>query len=286
MAPHTFTKCMDAALSPLRQMGIRILNYLDELLSHRSVLLSHLECLGLRVKLAKSVLSPSQRSWVTVIDSARMRAVVTPERVLAIQQLAASIKLGVPRPLKVFQRMLGLLASASSVLQLGLLHMRPLQYWLNPRVPPHAWHHGCLRVIVKNHQWMERGVPLGMVCRKKVVSTDASNVGWGSSATANLAFGLWSKKEDYLPINCLQMLAVCLGLHTFQPDLRGHHILVRSDSMTVVSYINHQGGLSSKCLFILSEVGSAQLTLAESEACARQTEPGSRHAISEQCPLR
>ncbi len=44
-APHTFTKCMNVALSPLRQMGIRILNYLedwlilaqseDELLSHR-----------------------------------------------------------------------------------------------------------------------------------------------------------------------------------------------------------------------------------------------------------
>ncbi len=34
------------------------------------------------------------------------------------------------------------------------------------------------------------------------------------------------------------------------------------------------------------EVGSAQLALAESNACARQTEPGSRHAISEQCPVR
>ncbi len=51
LAPRTFTKCMDAALSPLRQMGIRILNYLDdwlilaqsevELLSHRTLLLSH-----------------------------------------------------------------------------------------------------------------------------------------------------------------------------------------------------------------------------------------------------
>lgn len=47
----TFTKCVDVALSPLRQMGIRIINYLDnwlvsarleqELLAHRSPLLSH-----------------------------------------------------------------------------------------------------------------------------------------------------------------------------------------------------------------------------------------------------
>ncbi len=43
------------------------------------------------------------------------------------------------------------------------------------------------------------------------------------------------------------------GLHTFLPDLRGHHVLVRLDSMTVVSYINHQGGLSSRHFFILAE---------------------------------
>ncbi len=30
LTPCTFTRCMDAALSPLRQMGIRILNYLDD----------------------------------------------------------------------------------------------------------------------------------------------------------------------------------------------------------------------------------------------------------------
>ncbi len=132
-APRTFTKCMDAALSPLRQMGIRILNYLDdwlilaqsevELLSHRTLILSHLKRLGLRVNFAKSALSPSQRiSFLgTVLDSAHMRAVIAPERALAIQKLAATFKSDTARPLKVFQRMLGLMAAASPVLQLGLL---------------------------------------------------------------------------------------------------------------------------------------------------------------------
>ncbi len=95
-SPHFFMKCMDAALSPLRQLVFRILNYIDDwlilaqsedaLLSHRSVLLRHLECLGLRVNFAKSVLSPSQRILFlgAVIDSARIRAVVTQERALAI----------------------------------------------------------------------------------------------------------------------------------------------------------------------------------------------------------
>ena len=30
LSPRTFTKCMDAALAPLRLQGIRILNYIDD----------------------------------------------------------------------------------------------------------------------------------------------------------------------------------------------------------------------------------------------------------------
>ncbi len=147
-------------LCPLRRMGIRILNYLNdwlilaqsevELLSHRTLILSHLERLGLRVNFAKSALSPSQRvSFMgTVLDLARMRAVIAPERALAIQKLAATFKSDTARPLKGFQRMLGLMAAASPVLQLGLLCMCPLQRWLKPRVPHNAWHHGRLHIRV------------------------------------------------------------------------------------------------------------------------------------------
>ncbi len=49
------------------------------------------------------------------------------------------------------------------------------------------------------------------------------------------------------------MLAVCRACQFFLPDVKGRHVLIRSDSMSVVSYINHQGGVSSKRLFILAE---------------------------------
>ncbi len=55
-------------------MGIRIHNYLDDwliltrseavLTSHKTLLLSYLGCLGLRVNFAKSILSPSQTSFI------------------------------------------------------------------------------------------------------------------------------------------------------------------------------------------------------------------------------
>ncbi len=193
-----------------------------------------------------------------------MRAVVTAERIPAIQQLVASLVTGASRPLKSFQRMLGLMASASPVLKLHLLQMLHLQRWLKHRVPSDAWCHGRLRIKVnracvtalgpwKCHQWMEQGVPLEMVCRRKVVSTDASNMGWGALCEGRPAFRLWSKEERSAHINCLEMLTVCQALHAFLPDLKWQHILVRSDSMTVVAYINHQGGLSSRHLFTLME---------------------------------
>ncbi len=265
LAPRTFTKCMDAALSPLRQMGIRILNYLDdwlilaqsevELLSHRT----HLERLGLRVK---SALSPSQQ--ISFLGTGHMREVIAPERALAIQKLAATFKSDTARPLKVFQRMLGLMAAASPVLQLGLLRMRPLQRWLKPRVPHNAWSHRRLHIRVnqacvtaltpwKNPRWMEKGVAMGLVHTRKVVTTDASNTGWGALCEGKPTFGHWSKTESGFHINCLEMLAVCRACQFFLPDLIGRHVLIRSDNMSVVSYINHQGGVSSKRLFILAE---------------------------------
>ncbi len=44
----------------------------------------------------------------------------------------------------------------------------------------------------------------------------------------------------------LEMLAVFLALKNVLADLRGHHVLVHSDNTSVVSYINHQGGLRSR----------------------------------------
>ncbi len=193
-----------------------------------------------------------------------MRAVIAPGRALAIQKLAATFKSDTARPLKVFQSMLGLMAAASPVLQLGLLRMRPLQRWLKPRVPHNAWRHGRLHIRVnqacvtaltpwKNPRWMKKGVAMGLVHTRKVVTTDASNTGWGALCEGKPTFGHWSKAESGFHINCLEMLAVCRACQFFLPDLIGRHVLIRLDNMSVVSYINHQGGVSSKRLFILAE---------------------------------
>ncbi len=294
-------------------MGIRILNYLDdwlilaqsevELLSHRTLILSHLERLGLRVNFAKSALSPSQRvSFLgTVLDSARMRAVIAPERALAIQKLAATFKNDTARPLKVFQRMLGLMAAASPVLQLGLLRMRPLQRWLKPRVPHNAWHHGRLHIRVnqacvtaltpwKNPRWMKKGVAMGLVHTRKVVTTDASNSALGGTVRRQTDLRPLVEGGERLPHQLLGNASSLSSLPVFPAgpnrtpcadSLRQHvrGVLYKSPGRCLLEAPLYSGRAPSG-------MGSAQPALAEGSTPAGQTEPRSGYVISEQCPLR
>ncbi len=67
LSPRVFTKVVEAALVPLRERGVRILNYLDDwlilaqsrdqLCAHRDLVLRHLSQLGLRVNWEKSKLT-------------------------------------------------------------------------------------------------------------------------------------------------------------------------------------------------------------------------------------
>ncbi len=121
-----------------------------------------------------------------------------------------------------------------------------LQFWLKQTVPSMAWCHERHRVTMtwacvsalarwRDPFWLKQGVILDMVHRRKVVTTEASNKGCEVKPT----FGLWSEEESGLHINCLEMLAGCQACQFFPLDIRGHHVLVRSDSRSMVSYISN-----------------------------------------------
>nr|XP_055041699.1 uncharacterized protein LOC129429202 [Misgurnus anguillicaudatus] len=272
LAPRTFTKCMDAALSPLRASGMRIMNYLDDwlimaqsrdlLISHIKALLPHLESLGLQINAQKSKLVPSQSiSYLGVLlDSTSMRAHLSQQRVETLTLYLRRFRPGRVVLLREFQRLLGLMASAAPVCHLGLLQMRPLQMWLKDRVPPNMWASTCMRVHVTHScvntlkPWRDPtlysiGAPLGQIASRLVVTTDASTSGWGAVCQGTPASGTWSDLMRDWHINRLELRAVMLALRAFQPQLERQHVLVRTDNTTVVSYINHQGGIHSKALF-------------------------------------
>ncbi len=62
----------------------------------------------------------------------------------------------------------------------------------------------------------------------------------GGSLLGHAGFGAVVRILE--PINRLELGAVFLALKDFWPQLEQRHVL-RTDNMSVVSYINHQGGV-------------------------------------------
>ncbi len=97
-------KVVESALTPLREVGIRVPNYLDDrpilaqsreqLCDHRDLVLRHLSQLRLRVNWEKSKLSPVQRiSFLGVeLDSVGMTARFTDEHSQAVLNCLSSLR--------------------------------------------------------------------------------------------------------------------------------------------------------------------------------------------------
>ncbi len=260
LAPRTFTKCMDAALAPLRFQGIRVLNYLDdwlilahsrELVSHhRDIVLRHIHSLGLRMNAKKSVLFPSQRTVFLGfhLGSVQMQARLAPAWISNFTACLARFKLGHHVSVSTCHRLLGLMAAASPVLPLELLHLRPFLWWmkelrLHPTIPATCLirvSRSCFRPLLqwRDPAFLQSGVRMGAIHRRHMITTDASMTGWGAVFEGRPAHGEWTGEFLSWHINFLELRAVFLALMHFLPVLGEYHIIVRTDNMAVVSHIN------------------------------------------------
>ena len=78
-----------------------------------------------------------------------------------------------------------------------------------------------------------------------VIESDASLTSWGAACQEARTGGPWSPEETQFHINCLEILAAFLATRTFMKDKRDTSVLLLIDNTTAVAYINHQGGTVS-----------------------------------------
>ncbi len=80
----------------------------------------------------KSVLPLVHRTtYLGVVQvSTMMQACLSPAHIESILATVKRVREGQSLTVKLFQKLLGLMAAASKVITFGLLHMRPLQWWL------------------------------------------------------------------------------------------------------------------------------------------------------------
>ena len=159
--------------------------------------------------------------------------------------------------------MLGSLNAAADLVQLGRLHMRPLQFHLLANWKPHRdslvqpipISHSC-RVAIK--WWMNpsiyvAGIPIVIPAPDFHLFSDDSHSGWGAhlEPLGLEVQGLWDVASQDLHINNLELRAVFLALQHFQSHIYNSCVMAASNNSSVVAYLKKQGGTHSPSLCML-----------------------------------
>ncbi|EFN77869.1 hypothetical protein EAI_03230, partial [Harpegnathos saltator] len=80
------------------------------------------------------------------------------------------------------------------------------------------------------------------------IFSDASLTGWGASCADQRIHGWWTKEDQSLHINALELKAAFYALKCFAAHLHNCNILLRIDNTTALSYINKFGSVQHPVL--------------------------------------
>ena len=190
--------------------------------------------------------------------SQRKRAVPTEERVTATTGCAAGLLAAEIAPARQWMRLLGLIASLTAILPLCSLHMRVIQLHVlsrsNLRGHPLSTPIPSSQKIRKELRWwthphnLKPGQPFLTQTPCSCLTTDASKAGWGAHWGDIMLSGRWTPAIAKLHINRLELLAIHLALRRLLQQVKGQTVKVRCDNLSVVMYINRQGGTRSRSL--------------------------------------
>ena len=273
-APRVFTKIMRPVIAWLRQIGCRMITYIDDNLIMAptqveaaclaEIAISLLEALGFVVNYPKSIIQPCQELQFLgfSINSADMNIRVPKEKLKKLHAMvreileapttsgrelakfvgtASSLSLGIP-PAPLFYRALQQVKNSVIHAPLGLdtqieldaSQKEELQWWLN-----HA------------HQW--NGRSLAPPKDTLWIQTDASKTGWGACCQEGSTGGPWTTEEAEFHINYLELLAGFLAIQTFAKHRSNLTIYIQLDSVAAQTYINKKGGTRSPPLSQLAK---------------------------------
>ena len=111
---------------------------------------------------------------------------------------------------------------------------------------------------IKDLQWWEKAIKTA--CNDIrfdqfdiEIFTDASRTGWGAyTSSNNVTNGYWSEEDQKRHINFLEIKAIFFGLQCFTKESRNINVLIRTDNMTALTYINRMGGVQFPYLNVLA----------------------------------
>jgi len=272
-APRVFTKLLRPVVAYLRERGIRLVIYLDDmlffnqsvagLLSDVQLAISLLERLGFIINYKKSNLDPSQVMGYlgTIIDSVSLSFSLPPEKVSHIIGLCNSLLVKSEHvKMRDLAKVMGNFAWAISCVPFAQGHYRRLQSFflslpqgdLNNVVSLSAGAKADL-VWWVSHLSQSNGKSFFPDSPDLVIYSDASLSGWGVSCDGVCTRGPWPFDDQLRHINELELLAALYGLQSLTGSSSGISVHLFLDNTTAVSYINKCGGTRSRDLSVIAD---------------------------------
>ena len=224
------------------------------------------QALGLVINWEKSQFEPTQEIlflgfW---ISTKSMTVSLPREKLRKIMQEAHQLSQRTTLSLQEIAGFVGKTTAARQAIRVAPLFHRHLQALINKVIPFVASKEelqSCYQEIVpltpeareeliwwsqQAEKW--NSAPLVDVEPNLIIETDASLLGWGAWCNNTRTGGQWSLEEQEMHINALELLAATLATRSFAKDQDHITILIRTDNVTTMAYINHLGGTHSPLL--------------------------------------
>ena len=237
-APWVFTKTLRPIITLLRELGVRLVAYIDDILvmaespqrarDHTLGLIFLLESLGFIVHPDKSITNPSQEIEFLgmQVHSKTMELRLPGQKLKKLRtETAKFTRSQTPPSAREVSRLLGKLNSVSQAVPPGPLFCRMLQRDLT-------------RSLAKGSQSYKAPCPLSAGAKEELtwwtdqlarwngkslvlknpdlsIESDASLLGWGASCQGVRTGGPWSPDEKKFHINCLELLAASFAVNPF-----------------------------------------------------------------------
>lgn len=277
-APRLFTKILKPVYATLRKKGHLNVGYIDD--SYLQGDTVH-ECqtnvtdtcglftkLGFTIHPVKSVLRPAQILVFLgfVLNSVSMTVCLPTEKAFRIKEWCSRLIGSATMSIQELAEVIGLLVSSFPGVLYGPLFYRHLEHdkimALRQNKGNYQAHIKLSQESLAELQWWCNNIETAdyPICTPNAkidvtLYTDASNDGWGAVMGGEKTGGRWTETESANHINCLELMAVLLGLKALCINMKSVHVRIYSDNTTTVNYINSMGGTHSmECNSVAKEI--------------------------------
>lgn len=273
-APRIFTKILRPVIAHLRNRGLKISSYLDDIFICNSsyekvsqdllLTLDILKNLGFSINEEKSVFIPTQKLLHLgyIWDSINCSLFLPENKLLKIKSLVSKC-LSYPQTIRTYSNLLGNLVSSANAFNFAPLYYRKFQLCFikglkssfswdalweldSGSISDLSWWHSCTLSMVSPVYFRSNNFDF-------ILYTDSSLSGWGAYlSSGDFTSGNWSGSERKSHINVLELRAIYLAIIYFLPKLKFKNISIKCDNSTAIAYFNKMGGTHSKSLCLLA----------------------------------